>query len=576
MVDREGQHIGNYRLVRKLGHGGFADVYLGQHIRLNMQAAIKVLHTQLAAEDVESFLREAEIIASLTHRHIVRILDFDLVDGIPYLIMDYAPNGTLRQLHRRGTKLPLPTVISYVEQIASALQYSHQQKLIHRDVKPENILLGRDHELLLSDFGIALITQTSRSSATQAVIGTINYMAPEQIQGKPRFASDQYALAVVAYEWLSGQTPFTGSFTEIATQHLFTSPSPLSMKVPQIHPVTGEVITRALSKDPQQRFASVKAFAAALKETSETTQVHYFSGTPSEPHSFLSTGEEYMPTYVKSSPSNPPVHTPIATPPLALPPSSNTPPTSQNWPSGIPSTPDPSLTLLPLANSPRLSLTTQSIPSPQETITSTKAPFARTKGMYVLAAILIVFLFAGGYTALAIIGQAHTTPMSPQPATTTTPLLKPTPAITTVTPLAKPTSATTPSSRSTPRPTAIATPIPTPTATPVPQIVPTPTSTPTPVPTAQPTPASTPTTASTPTPTPTPAPTATPTATPSPTPTPTATPSPTPTSAATATPTPSPTPMSTTTPTSTSSSTPSSTSNTAPSPTPASTPTSSP
>src|SRR6266700_2263551 len=266
MTDRVGQRLGNYRLVRLLGRGGFAEVYLGQHVRLNMQAAIKVLHTQLADDDVANFHREAETIVSLLHPHIVRLLDFDVKDGVPFLIMDYAPNGSLRQLHPKGMPLPLSTIISYTGQVASALQYAHDKKIIHRDVKPENMLLGRNHEVLLSDFGIAMMTQSSRYHATQETVGTISYMAPEQIQGKPRLASDQYALGVVIYEWLSGDRPFHGSFTEIAAQHLAVPPPPLREKAPEISPAVEQVVMRALAKDPQRRFPSVQDFATALEQ----------------------------------------------------------------------------------------------------------------------------------------------------------------------------------------------------------------------------------------------------------------------------------------------------------------------
>jgi len=198
MTDRVGQRLGNYRLVHLLGRGGFAEVYLGQHLRLNRQAAIKILHTQLAdADDIENFQLEAQTVASLIHPHIVRVLDFDVKDGVPFLVIDYAPNGSLRRQHAKGVPLPLPTIVSYVKQIANALQYAHEQKLIHRDVKPENMLLGRRDEVLLSEFGIATIAQSSRYQGTQDMAGTITYMAPEQIQGKPRPASDQYALGVV-------------------------------------------------------------------------------------------------------------------------------------------------------------------------------------------------------------------------------------------------------------------------------------------------------------------------------------------------------------------------------------------
>ncbi len=285
MADRVGQRLGNYRLIRLLGRGGFAEVYLGQHVRLNMQAAIKVLHTQLADEDVENFHREAETIAALTHQHIVRLLDFDVKDGVPFLIMDYAPNGSLRQLYPKGTPLPLSTIVSYTSQIAAALQYAHEKKIIHRDVKPENMLLGRNHEVLLSDFGIAMMTQSSQYQATQATVGTIYYMAPEQIQGKPRLASDQYALGVVIYEWLSGDRPFHGSFPEIAAQHLTVPSPPLREKAPTISPNVEKVVMIALAKDPKQRFMSVQAFATTLEQASLSAQQApaIFSGQSLQP-----------------------------------------------------------------------------------------------------------------------------------------------------------------------------------------------------------------------------------------------------------------------------------------------------
>ncbi len=209
MTDRVGQQLGSYRLMRLLGRGGFAEVYLGQHLRLNMQTAIKVLHTQLAdAADIQNFHREAETIASLVHPHIVRVLDFDVKDGVPFLVMDYAPNGSLRRQHPKGVSLPLPTIVSYVKQVADALQYAHEHKLIHRDVKPENMLLGRYNDVLLSDFGTAIIAQSSRYQGTQDMVGTIAYMAPEQIQAHPRPASDQYALASSSTNGSAASIPF--------------------------------------------------------------------------------------------------------------------------------------------------------------------------------------------------------------------------------------------------------------------------------------------------------------------------------------------------------------------------------
>src|SRR6266699_181128 len=266
ITDWTGRQLGNYRLRSLLGHGGFAEVYLGEHIYLETQAAIKVLHTQLASTDIEQFRIEARTIAHLIHPHIVRVLEFGVEGRTPFLVMDYAPKGTLRERHPKGTRLPLPTVVSYLKQIAPALQYAHEQKLIQRDVKPENLLLGRADEILLNDFGSALVSQSSRYSSTRDMAGTIAYMAPEQIEAHPRPASDQYSLGIVVYEWLSGDRPFHGSFTEIAIKHSVVPPPPLREKVPELSPAVEQVVLTALAKDPKERFASVQAFANALEQ----------------------------------------------------------------------------------------------------------------------------------------------------------------------------------------------------------------------------------------------------------------------------------------------------------------------
>ncbi len=265
MADRVGQQFGNYRLMRLLGRGGFAEVYLGEHIYLNTQAAVKVLHAQLAKDQTEQFRTEARTIAHLEHPHIVHVLEFGIENATPYLVMTYAPNGTVRQHYPKGVPVPLNVIVQYADQVADALQYSHDQKVIHRDIKPENILLGRRGEVLLSDFGIATIAQSSQQSM-QKVVGTVAYMAPEQLQGKPRPASDQYSLGVIVYEWLSGSCPFRGTFTEVASQHVLTPPPPLHSKVPTIAREIEQVVMTALAKDPQQRFSSIWAFAKAFEQ----------------------------------------------------------------------------------------------------------------------------------------------------------------------------------------------------------------------------------------------------------------------------------------------------------------------
>jgi serine/threonine protein kinase len=268
MADYTGQQWGSYRLLRLLGTGGFADVYLGEHVHLGTQAAIKILTTQMAEQDIAHFRDEARIIHQLEHPHVVRILDFGIENRIPFIAMSYAPGGSVRTQHPRGAVLPLQTVVRYIKQIAEALQYVHDQKLIHRDVKPENMLLGKNGKLLLSDFGIAAVAHSTRSLNTQDASGTIYYMAPEQIQGKPRPASDQYALGITVYEWLSGEQPFKGSYTEILAKHLTSPPSPLRDKRSDLLPKVEEVVFKSLSKEPTQRFNNVLLFAQALEDAS--------------------------------------------------------------------------------------------------------------------------------------------------------------------------------------------------------------------------------------------------------------------------------------------------------------------
>jgi serine/threonine protein kinase len=294
-----GKQVGSYRIVSCLGRGGFADVYLGEHIYLKTQSAIKMLHVQLSKRAIQNFLKEATIIAQLEHPNIIRVFDYGVQDGSPFLVMNYAPNGTLRQRYPRSTSLSLEKIIPYIQQAASALDYAHRLQLIHRDVKPANMLIGQQQQLLLSDFGLALavsnsdsqqeinttapsldadaqlvsmISAGSFSSGSQLEVstaGTIRYMAPEQIQGKACYASDQYALGIIAYEWLCGECPFAGSFMKIASQHVLMPPPSLCAKVPNLPLEAEQVIFKALAKEPTQRFASVSDFAQALQQVSQ-------------------------------------------------------------------------------------------------------------------------------------------------------------------------------------------------------------------------------------------------------------------------------------------------------------------
>ncbi len=270
-MQRVGQWFGNYHLHRLLGQGSFAEVYLGFHRYLHTPAAIKLLRQPLHHQAQRAFLQEAQTIACLIHPHIVRVLDFGVEGQIPFLVLDYAPAGSLRQRYPSGWCVPLLELVPIVEQVAQALQYAHCAGRIHQDIKPENLLVGRHQAIWLSDFGLAIAIPPGHSVTSGEAAGTPAYAAPEQLCGQPEPASDQYALGVVVYEWLSGHLPFVGSAEMLASQHMLTPPPPLRLHLPTLPRAAEEVILTALAKDPRARFPSVEAFAKALRQASQPT-----------------------------------------------------------------------------------------------------------------------------------------------------------------------------------------------------------------------------------------------------------------------------------------------------------------
>lgn len=273
MEDRIGQQFGHYHLIRHIGKGSFADVYLGEHQYLEVPAAIKVLHVDIGFATQDAFRREARTIAHLQHPHIVRVLDFGFQDQTPYLVMEYTPRGTLRTLYPKGTRLSPEQVIHYVKQIAQALDFAHGEHIIHRDVKPENLLLNDKDGVLLSDFGIAVVQHTLASLSEQKFAGTPLYTAPEQIRHHACPASDQYAVAIMVYEWLCGKPPFQGALYEVLNQHLSQPPPSLCARVPELPLAVDDAIFGALAKDPEQRFPTVLDFVTVLEEACFSTQV---------------------------------------------------------------------------------------------------------------------------------------------------------------------------------------------------------------------------------------------------------------------------------------------------------------
>lgn len=278
-----GKHLGNYRLTQLLGRGSFAEVYLAEHRHLKMQAAIKVLHTHIQEREAEAFYAEARTLAQLEHPNIIRVLEGGIDGDVPYLVMAYAPNGTLQQRYRLGQCYEPHVILPHVMQIADALSYAHQRRIVHRDMKPENVLLGVAHEALLSDFGLAVIAHHTHSQHREAFAGSVNYMAPEVIQGHPRPASDQYALAAIMYTWLSGKPLFAGTFREVLSQHLTLAPTSLTTHLPDVHPGVAHVIERALAKDPHQRFPDISSFARAFEQACLGEPGPYEAGYQAQP-----------------------------------------------------------------------------------------------------------------------------------------------------------------------------------------------------------------------------------------------------------------------------------------------------
>ncbi|HLH60348.1 MAG TPA: serine/threonine-protein kinase [Ktedonobacteraceae bacterium] len=277
---------GRYRLLRLIGQGAMGRVYLGEDTRIDRQVAIKVISTEMGAypdddatrDAIRLFHREAQTIAKLNHPHILPLFDFDEAssDGSTptYMVMPFCPEGSfkdwLKQRQDRGPLAPRD-IVQLIRQAADALQYAHDRGIIHRDVKPANFLIrgNRDNpncpDLLLADFGVAKITAAATRSS-QAVRGTPIYMSPEQWSGTPVPATDQYALAVMAFELLTGRSPFQGNTNQIMYQHLMAPPPPPSTINPALPEVVNAVILRALAKDPAERYPSISEFARALEQ----------------------------------------------------------------------------------------------------------------------------------------------------------------------------------------------------------------------------------------------------------------------------------------------------------------------
>src|SRR3954468_17619250 len=259
-----------YELEELVGTGGMSSVFRAHDRLLDRKVALKVLHQQYAADEdyVERFRHEARSVASLSHPNIVTVIDRGEHEGRQFIVFEYIPGENLKRLIERRGPAPVPTALELAIQIARGLSFAHQQGLVHRDVKPQNVLLNGDGQAKVTDFGIARSLDVKHGmTQTGTVLGTSDYIAPEQAQGqRVDEHTDVYSLGVVLYELLTTEVPFPGeNFVAVAMRHINEPPPPVRAKRPDVSPRVEAAIQRAMAKDPADRFHTMTEFCRELE-----------------------------------------------------------------------------------------------------------------------------------------------------------------------------------------------------------------------------------------------------------------------------------------------------------------------
>ena len=264
-----GYFFGDYEILSRIARGTYGWVYLARHRQSRHLVAVKILADDFFAynKGLVRFLKEGFILELLHHPHILTVLEVGIQGDIPYMVTEYAPQGTLRDwlVSRSYRPFPEQFAISILLELGEALHYIHRNHILHHDLKPANILFNHNYGVLLADFGIAILRATMMQRRPTAFLGTSPYMAPEQFRGRVGYQSDQYAMGCVAYEMLTGRTPFVASNSEeMGYHHVHSQPLPLTYFNPHISLPVEQAILKSLEKNSADRHPSVAAFVKAL------------------------------------------------------------------------------------------------------------------------------------------------------------------------------------------------------------------------------------------------------------------------------------------------------------------------